>query len=154
MFVLFVSLPCFDQDNIENVLLSPLSIYNAFIMTMAGTDGPTKQEMIDTLRVPEHLRGEDAHEAFGSAFKTYFEPLTGVDVSLGNRIFLLQFVNLLNAFRQVVQKCYNADTEAVRLVFGISQATFSSPTVLTWKKNAYTSTNGFLRRPEGKSINL
>ena len=88
-------------------------------MTMAGTDGLTKQEMMDTLRVPLHLRGEDAHGVFGSAFKTYFGPSPGVDVSLGNRIFLLQFVNLLDSFRQVVQKCYNADTEVVRSESGI-----------------------------------
>ena len=107
------------QGNMGNMLLSPLSIYNAFIMTMAGADGLTKQEMMDTLRVPKHLRGDNAHRAFGSVFKTYFEPSPGVDVSLGNRIFLLQFVNLSDTFRQVVQKCYNADTEVVRLEFGL-----------------------------------
>ena len=35
-------------------------------MSIARADGLAEQEMVDTLRVPQHLCGEDAHEAFGS----------------------------------------------------------------------------------------
>ena len=138
---LFVSQCTFLPGNLENVFLSPLSIYNAVVMTMAGADGITKEEMMDTLRVPQNLRGADMHDALGGMLQKYFQPSAGVEVSLANRLFLIRNASLVEAFRQLVQKCYNADIESVWLIIDPNPLP-RSPAYPVWKKSVGTSTNG------------
>ena len=72
-----------------------MNIYTAFIITMARADGVAKQAMMETFRVPQHLV-EMMHTEYSRVyFQAFFQPASGFDVSLGNRIIIQQQVDLL-----------------------------------------------------------
>lgn len=98
-------------NNPENVILSPLSIYTAFMMTMAGADGHTKEEIMDALQLPKPFRDGDPHERVGPMLLKFFQNTPGVELSLANRLFLIKQLKLEESFSQSVQKSYHAEAE-------------------------------------------
>ncbi|KAF8571739.1 hypothetical protein P879_00360 [Paragonimus westermani] len=98
---------------LENVFLSPLSIYLASMMCMAGADGETLQEMHHTLRIPSHMSAEDAHMLIGPVFLEYFETPKEIEISLANRLFLLKNAKINEKFSQTLCKQYRAATDVI-----------------------------------------
>ncbi|KAF5397711.1 hypothetical protein PHET_09247 [Paragonimus heterotremus] len=58
-------------DSLSNVFVSPLSIYTAMVMTMAGADGKTKTEVENTLRIPKQLLATCPHQPIGTTLQTW-----------------------------------------------------------------------------------
>ncbi|KAF5394114.1 Leukocyte elastase inhibitor B [Paragonimus heterotremus] len=98
---------------LDNVFLSPLSIYLASMMCMAGADGETLQEMHRTLHIPNHLSAEDAHVSIGPILLKYFETPKDIEISLANRLFLLKNAKINEKFSQTLSKQYKAATDVI-----------------------------------------
>ncbi|KER19223.1 hypothetical protein T265_11935 [Opisthorchis viverrini] len=97
--------------HLNNVFLSPLSIYTAIAMTMAGSDGNTKQEILKTLHLSGLTATDQQHEHIRAIIHKYFETPTGVELSLANRLFVMRPVQIQAEYSQILQKSYRADTE-------------------------------------------
>ncbi|TGZ64952.1 hypothetical protein CRM22_006112 [Opisthorchis felineus] len=80
-------------------------------MTMAGSDGNTKQEILRTLHLSDLTATGELHEHIHAIIHKYFETPTGVELSLANRLFVLQPAQIQAEYTQVLQKNYRADTE-------------------------------------------
>ncbi|GAA32466.2 Serpin B3 [Clonorchis sinensis] len=100
-----------DGAHLNNIFLSPLSIYTAIAMTMAGSDGNTKQEILRTLHLSDLTATGEQHEHIHAIIHKYFETPTGVELSLANRLFVLQPAKIEAEYSQILQKSYRADTE-------------------------------------------
>ncbi|KAF8564016.1 hypothetical protein P879_11981 [Paragonimus westermani] len=101
------------KDNLKNVFVSPLSIYTAMVMTMAGTDGKTRTEIESTLRIPKQLLATCPHKQIGTTVQTFFKPSEGVQLSLANRLFVIKPVPMVEQFKQILDKDYNASIEQI-----------------------------------------
>ncbi|KER21862.1 hypothetical protein T265_09925 [Opisthorchis viverrini] len=64
---------------LSNVFISPLSIYTAVAMTMAGADGQTKNEILASLHLS---KVDNPNEAVGSIVQQYLRSKTGVELAL------------------------------------------------------------------------
>ncbi|CAL8105426.1 unnamed protein product [Calicophoron daubneyi] len=99
------------QNEVHNLFISPTSIWIAMSMTEAGSQGETRKEMIHTLRLPSNMEDEKMHELVGNTMMNCLESVEGVDVSLANRLFILQAVHIEERFQKLLQKCYKSDSE-------------------------------------------
>ncbi|KAF6771901.1 hypothetical protein AHF37_09464 [Paragonimus kellicotti] len=100
-------------DSLSNVFVSPLSIYTAMVMTMAGADGKTKTEVESALRIPKQLLATCPHQPIGTTLQTFFKPSEGVQLSLANRLFVVQPATIVEQFKQILTKDYNASIEQI-----------------------------------------
>ncbi|CAL8105403.1 unnamed protein product [Calicophoron daubneyi] len=95
-------------SSLENMFISPLSIWIAMSMTEAGSRGDTKKEMVKALRLPAKLSDEKIHETVGSTLMKCFESVPGVDVALANRLFVLKPATIQKRFGNLIQKYYKS----------------------------------------------
>ncbi|GAA28469.2 Serpin B6 [Clonorchis sinensis] len=93
---------------LSNVFISPLSIYTAVAMTMAGADGQTKNEILTSLHLS---KVDNPNEAVGSIVQHYLQSKTGVELALANRLFALRPATVLPEYSQLIGKVYKAATE-------------------------------------------
>ncbi|KAF7261266.1 hypothetical protein EG68_01282 [Paragonimus skrjabini miyazakii] len=100
-------------NSLSNVFVSPLSIYTAMVMTMAGADGKTKTEVEGALRIPKQLLATCPHQPIGTTLQTFFKPSEGVELSLANRLFVVQPATIVEQFKQILTKDYNASIEQI-----------------------------------------
>ncbi|KAF8564618.1 hypothetical protein P879_11396 [Paragonimus westermani] len=100
-------------DSLKNVFVSPLSIYTAMVMTMAGTDGKTRKEIESTLRIPKQLLATCPHKQIGTTVQQFFKPSESVQLSLANRLFVVQPATIVERFKQILTKDYNASIEQI-----------------------------------------
>ncbi|OON21359.1 serine proteinase inhibitor, partial [Opisthorchis viverrini] len=97
----------------QNVLMSPLSVYVALLMTLAGTGGQTRLELQQSMRLPPELEGAPLHDMFGSALRKISSESKYVTASLANRLFVLQNMNIRDEFEDILNKSYSAETEVL-----------------------------------------
>ncbi|KAA0196695.1 hypothetical protein FBUS_11212 [Fasciolopsis buskii] len=97
----------------ENVFFSPVSLYSAMSMVLAGSDGETKREMLSALQLNGTLGQEALHNTIGAAVRACFQSTGGVTVSLGNRIFAQQHANIDPQYKAIIQKHYDGDVDNV-----------------------------------------
>ncbi|VDP85259.1 unnamed protein product [Echinostoma caproni] len=101
-----------------NVFISPVSIYAAMAMVLAGSEGETKREILSALRLPTDIGDEEIHNAIGSFISSCFQSTPGVTVSVGNRGFAEREVTLASQYQEILNKNYGVDfrgaIEAVR----------------------------------------
>ncbi|GAA48787.1 alkylated DNA repair protein alkB homolog 7 [Clonorchis sinensis] len=102
-------------DNPENFLFSPMSIYAASLLVMAGADGETLRELQRLLRIPDRLCPDDVHSAFGPMILNYFKGSAEMDLALANRLFLLRPIEILPDYTNQVEACYESSVELVSL---------------------------------------
>ncbi|KAF8568560.1 hypothetical protein P879_07454 [Paragonimus westermani] len=100
-------------DSLSNVFVSPLSIYTAIVMTMAGADGKTRTEIESALRIPKQLLATCPHGPIGTTLQTFFKPSEGVQLSLANRLFVVQPATIVEQFKQILTKDYDASIEQI-----------------------------------------
>ncbi|KAF5406207.1 Leukocyte elastase inhibitor [Paragonimus heterotremus] len=106
------------QGDLHNVLISPLSIYTALAMTMAGADGKTKDELERVLHVNIHMDYNQQHKVIGSTVTQCLNPNEGAQLVLANRLFLLQPVTIVKEFSEILSKHYKANIELVASLSG------------------------------------
>ncbi|OON19519.1 hypothetical protein X801_04613 [Opisthorchis viverrini] len=97
--------------NLANSVFSPMSIYCASLLLMAGADGQTLQEIQQVLHVPPKLRSDAVHQSYGPIISKYFEASSDVDLNLANRLFLLNSINIRPEYSSRVATCYKALVE-------------------------------------------
>ncbi|KAA3676947.1 serpin B [Paragonimus westermani] len=100
-------------DSLSNVFVSPLSIYTAMVMTMAGADGKTRMEIESALRIPKQLLAKCPHEPIGTTLQKFFKPSEGVQLSLANRLFVVRPATIVEQFKQILAKDYDASVEQI-----------------------------------------
>ncbi|KER20920.1 hypothetical protein T265_15206, partial [Opisthorchis viverrini] len=98
-------------ENLANSVFSPMSIYCASLLLMAGADGETLQEIQQVLHIPPMLRSDAVHQSYGPIISKYFEVSTDVDLNLANRLFLLNSIDIRPEYSTLVSECYKASVE-------------------------------------------
>nr|ABR68547.1 serine protease inhibitor [Clonorchis sinensis] len=96
-----------------NTFLSPLSIYFACLITMAGVAQSTLQQMRTVLHIPAHFANNDVPKNFGSELTEPFLNSTGVDFLLANRLYILQPTPISNSFKTTIKRFYKTDTKSL-----------------------------------------
>ncbi|VDP89117.1 unnamed protein product [Echinostoma caproni] len=99
--------------NYHNVFVSPVSIYAAMSMVLAGSQGETKREMLSALQLAAGMSQETHHNSIGTTIRSCFESTPGVTVSVGNRLFAEQNAPINAEYKSLLLKDYQADTENV-----------------------------------------
>ncbi|KAG5441413.1 Serpin B6 [Clonorchis sinensis] len=97
--------------NLTNSVFSPMSIYCASLLVMAGADGETLQEIQQVLHIPPKLRSDAVHQSYGPIISKYFEASSDVDLNLANRLFLLKSIDIRPEYSSQVAMCYKALVE-------------------------------------------
>ncbi|TGZ75373.1 hypothetical protein CRM22_000411 [Opisthorchis felineus] len=97
--------------NLSNSVFSPISIYCASLLLMAGADGNTLQEFHQVLQIPSKLRSDAVHQSYGPIISKYFEASSDVDLNLANRLFLLRSIDIRPEYSSQVAKCYKVLVE-------------------------------------------
>ncbi|CAL8105379.1 unnamed protein product [Calicophoron daubneyi] len=100
-----------DVSSPTNLFVSPTSIWIAMLMTEAGSEGATKKEMVDTLRLPPQLPDEKVHNVTGETLMGCFQSVPGVELSLANRLFILKTAKIRDRFTKLLQECYKCCAE-------------------------------------------
>lgn len=92
-----------------NALISPYSIDLALVMTHAGADGSTRDEMTRVL----HLSGNEVetHKAFGALQRDLDMTNDAVTLDVANRLFGQQGYDFRPAFLELLKTNYNAPLE-------------------------------------------
>lgn len=92
-----------------NALISPYSIELALVMTHAGADGSTRDEMTRVL----HLSGNEVetHKAFGALQRDLDLTNDAVTLDVANRLFGQQGYDFRPAFLELLKTNYNAPLE-------------------------------------------
>ncbi|OON14603.1 serine proteinase inhibitor [Opisthorchis viverrini] len=99
--------------SLANSLFSPMSVYCASLLMMAGVDGETLQEMQQVLHIPPKLRSDAVHQSYGPIISEYFEASSDVDLNLANRLYLLKSIDIRPEYGALVAKCYKASVELI-----------------------------------------
>ncbi|CAL8105412.1 unnamed protein product [Calicophoron daubneyi] len=102
-----------NASSLNNLFLSPASIWIAMTMTEAGSRGDTKKEMVSSLRLPTNLLKDKVHGAIGKTMMGCFNSAPGVEVALANRIFLFQPVTIKGSFTKLLEECYQSGSETL-----------------------------------------
>lgn len=107
----------------ENMVVSPYSIYVALAMAYSGADGHTKKEM-------ENVLGVSTPESLYQNLKETQESLSnqGCELHIANKIFAQQDFVLLDSFTGTLQKYFNSLVEQV----DFSDSEQSSITINDW----------------------
>ncbi|KER18992.1 hypothetical protein T265_12064 [Opisthorchis viverrini] len=100
--------------SLANSLFSPMSVYCASLLMMAGVDGETLQEMQQVLHIPPKLRSDAVHQSYGPIISEYFEASSDVDLNLANRLYLLKSIDIRPEYSALVAKCYKASVELAK----------------------------------------
>ncbi|TGZ62818.1 hypothetical protein CRM22_007225 [Opisthorchis felineus] len=98
------------EANLQNSLISPLSLYVALLMTATGAAGRTLDELRSTLNIPEQLQAGQVHD-IGSKLSREFTTNRDVEILLANRIFITRDINLKREFTSSLHTYYSADAE-------------------------------------------
>ncbi|KAM5129331.1 serine protease inhibitor A6-like [Mantella aurantiaca] len=121
----------------KNVVLSPISISSAFSMLSLGARSKTHQEIWEGLSLNNtHCKEEEVHQANSNLLQVVNEPKRGLQVNIGNAIFLDNKVTLLKSFEDDAQHHYHAE---------IMQVDFLQSTEVENKINEYVK-----NKTEGK----
>ncbi|OON21361.1 serine proteinase inhibitor, partial [Opisthorchis viverrini] len=97
---------------LQNVLVSPISMYIALLMTLFGTGSNTRGELQDVLQLPRTLPDYEILKA-GSSLVNDISRSTDVTVLVANRLFLLNSVRLNSEFQSALTTYFSADVEMV-----------------------------------------
>uniref|UniRef100_A0A183B045 SERPIN domain-containing protein n=1 Tax=Echinostoma caproni TaxID=27848 RepID=A0A183B045_9TREM len=99
------------REHYENVFISPVSIYAAMAMVLAGSEGETKREILSALQLPTDIGNDGVHNAIGSFVSGCFQSTPGVTVSVGNRGFAKHDVIIVPQYQEMLSKNYGAVLE-------------------------------------------
>jgi serpin B len=96
-----------------NIFCSPLSISTALAMTSAGAQGPTLEEMVKTLHLPENQ--EQMHPAFAALMHGLTEPAKSgeYELRIANALWAQSGYQIREAFLDVVRTNYGAGFQTV-----------------------------------------
>jgi serpin B len=100
----------------NNVVFSPLSLQVVLSILAAASDGPTKQQLLDFLRVKstDHLNSFVSHLL--SDILKDATPLGGPFLSLVNGVWVDQSLTLQPSFQEIVSSHYNATLSSVDFI--------------------------------------
>lgn len=125
-----------NADPEENIIISPLSISYALSMTLNGSDGATREAMLEALRV----NGITIDE-INSAYKDLTKALLNVDerviMSIANSVWSEDNFDVKQSFIDILTNYYDAESKE----FSISDPTVPSR-VNSWIED---KTNGLIR---------
>ena len=107
------------QDEGQNILISPASVAIALSMVYGGADGDTQQAMAQTLALPG-LSPEAVNAASASLINTLATSDPEVRVDIANSLWVRQEFSLYPAFVEQLTEIYNA--EATNLDFALPSA--------------------------------
>ncbi|KAF8562661.1 hypothetical protein P879_12054 [Paragonimus westermani] len=82
-------------------------------MTMAGADGKTRTEIESALHIPKQLLATCPHGPIGTTLRKFFKPSESVQLSLANRLFIVQSATIVEQFQQILTKDYDASIEQI-----------------------------------------
>jgi serine protease inhibitor len=100
------------SENVDNVMISPLSISLALAMTYNGADGETKTAMENALC----LNGqgtEEINQSFRKISESLLDVDKQVDISIANSIWYKKGISVLADFISMNQDYYNAQVNAL-----------------------------------------
>ncbi|CAL8105409.1 unnamed protein product [Calicophoron daubneyi] len=100
-----------EASSLENVFISPASLWIAMLMLEAGSGGDTKKQMISALRLKTRHLGDEVHRSIGSTVMKCFESVPGVEITLANRLFILQQATIRDSFINLLQSYYKSGSE-------------------------------------------
>jgi serpin B len=100
----------------NNVVFSPLSLQVVLSILAAASDGPTKQQLLDFLRVKstDHLNSFVSHLL--SDILKDATPLGGPFLSLVNGVWVDQSLTLQSSFQEIVSSYYDATLSSVDFI--------------------------------------
>lgn len=102
------------QGKYENVFLSPVSLYSAMAMVLAGSEGETKHQMLSAMQLNQTLGRDALHNSIGTAVRTCLQSTPGVTLSVGNRLFAQHDAKIHPQYKAVIYRDYDADADNVR----------------------------------------
>ncbi|KFO95710.1 Alpha-1-antiproteinase 2, partial [Calypte anna] len=125
----------------KNIFFSPVSISTAFAMLALGARSTTKIQILEglTFNLTE-IQEKEIHEGFHNLIHMLNHPEGGVQLNLGNAIFLTENLKLLKKFLDDAKDLYQLETFTTD---------FNNPTEAKKNINAYIE-----RKTYGKISNL
>ncbi|CAH8619257.1 unnamed protein product [Schistosoma rodhaini] len=102
---------------LENTFLSPFNIYTALGMILSGSANNTKAELIAAMQLPDCLEQEKIHSAIGELLADFSKLDEGVQIIIGNGIYVNDGVKIKKQFKNIIKQYYNALTEHVNVDF-------------------------------------
>ncbi|MCK5169130.1 MAG: serpin family protein [Bacteroidales bacterium] len=103
-----------NADKDKNLMISPLSISQALLMTYNGADGDTKKAFEETLFLND-LTIDEVNQSAQELVKALFEADPGVIIDIANSIWYRDGYTIKPEFIQVNEDYYNAEVQ--QLVF-------------------------------------
>ncbi|RHN65720.1 putative Serpin family protein [Medicago truncatula] len=103
----------FSKESEKNIVFSPLSLQVALSMIAAGSDGPTREQLLDFLlsKSTDHLNSFASHLV--SAIISNAAPSGGPCLSFLNGVWVDQSRSLQPSFQQIVSNDYKATLSSV-----------------------------------------
>lgn len=108
----FLLLNELEPDEKDNLFYSPLSLYMALSMVYNGADKETKTEMAKVLQV-EGMETDKLNQANVSLISMLHRDLQGVNISIGNSIWLNQDYRFQADFSEDTRDYFNAELEEI-----------------------------------------
>ncbi|XP_039110481.1 plasma serine protease inhibitor [Hyaena hyaena] len=95
----------------QNIFFSPLSISMSLAMLSLGARSSTKAQILEGLGLgPQGGSEQGLHHAFHQLLRELARPRKGLQLSLGNALFISPMVHIRDAFLSSVRTLYLADT--------------------------------------------
>lgn len=123
-----------DEEENANVLLSPLSIFQALSMARNGANGLTKDEMSDVLAFDES-QGDDLNKYQKELVEALKNADNKINLNIANSIWYRNDVTIESDFVKLNQDYFNAEVNAL----DFSDAQGSKQTINNWVEK---QTNG------------
>src|SRR5699024_622748 len=99
------------EENHENKLISPLSLYMALSMAYNGADGETQKAMRTTLQL-NGIETALLNKTNLALLKNLTQTDSLVAITIANALWYRQTLNLTQAFSNLNQNGYQADIQA------------------------------------------
>ncbi len=119
-----------NQDDSENIFISPLSIGMALAMTYNGAIGETKQEMGTVLGF-ENVNDSSLNVAYKGVYDVLMNSDEKVEISLANSIWYTDMWTVDQSFSNIIQTYYNGEISPIDL----SNPTEAKDIINEWVEN-------------------
>lgn len=101
------------SSSIGNIFFSPLSIYGALAMILAGSADGTRSELLKAMQLPESFSGSGDHHVIGNVLMSCFNPTEDLEVHLANKLFVDGMANILSEYKSLLKSDYKAESGLV-----------------------------------------
>lgn len=103
-----------EQDQRENLLISPVSLYMLLSMISNGVAGTTKEELVYLLGI-EDLEQREINEANASLLHALYTATDQIFLHIGQSLWLKEEITFQRNFTRQVEDYFNGDIQQVQL---------------------------------------